>query len=294
MTQRLRHHHHVAQLHAGNDKPGARRRRAGAQHRRGLGRAPVRFHPLLGCQWQAAKPGQVIAQRQHVGQALRGQAGQGFGLVKRAQRVLHQRRDLLGRGRAGGVTRALQRSQHVVQAFGHVQEGRAKVALTLRVVVDHHRHAALGGRRLLQPGQGGGFGGHRMDLRGQRIECAGLGVAGGDQQGIRHASQLAGGVVIGHVAQRQAVLAVRPLRRVHRQRGHGLQHRNADAFQLGLALGRVEDQRSVDEHVGQAIAIDVGCTEKQVFLLAWAIEGIGAQATLLQRGDQRVQPGRVV
>ena len=86
-----------------------------------------------------------------------------------------------------------------------------------------------------------------------------------------------------------------PLGGVAGQGGHGLQHRNADALQLGLALGGVEDQGGVDEHVGQAGAVGgVRHLKEQVFSLARAVEGVSTQATLGQRGNQAVQPGGVV
>jgi hypothetical protein len=86
-------------------------------------------------------------------------------------------------------------------------------------------------------------------------------------------------------------LLLRPLRGVHRQRRQRLQHRHADALQLGLALVRREDQRGVDDQVGHAAPSPtfrrMRHAKEQVLLLARAVEGIGAQAALFERGDQR-------
>ncbi|MCY1168322.1 hypothetical protein D9M73_83130 [compost metagenome] len=247
---------------------------------------------------QRAKPGQVSRQRQHVGQTLRWQAGKHFRFVKSTHGGLHLRRDLLRAGYFGLVAGGFHGGQHVVQAFRHVQERCAKVALTLRVVVDHHGHAAFSGRCLLQAGQRRGLVGNGIYLRSYRLQYTGFSVARGDEHGIDHAGKLAGGVVISHIGQCQAILALCPLAGVHGQRRHGLQHRHANALKLGFALGRVEHQRRVDDHVGDAARARRGLhmrhRKKQILLLARAIKGIGPQAALLQRRDQRVKPVRVV
>ncbi len=302
MAQRLRQDDDVAQLQARDDEgrlqlPGLACRAGCAHHDRLLGRAPVIFNALLCRRRQAAKPRQVAGQRQGLGQPLGLQALHHFRFVKRCHGGLHLRRDLL-RGRCLGlVAGGFHGCQHVVQTLRHIQEGRTEVAFPQRVVVDHHRHAALCRWRLLQPHQGCRLVGHGVDLAGDRQQRAAGGVARGDQHGINHAGEFARRVVIGNVAERQPVPALRPFGRVLRQRRHGLQHRHADALELGLAFGRVEDQRGVDDDVGHAPPARSGGNmrglEEQVFLLARAVEGIGAQAALLERGNQRVQPAGV-
>ena len=295
MAQRLRHDDHMAQQHAGNDEsrlalPAGRGLRP--QHQRFVRRPPVGFDAGLRLGRQGAKPGQVTAQRQRSSQALRGQVGQGFGFVESRQRGLYLRRDWFGAGRLRLVARVLHGGQHVVQAFRHVQERGAEVALALRVVVDHHGNAALGWRRLLQMGQRRGFTRHGVDLRRNGLQGTTLGVARGDQHGVNHARQLAGRVVIGHIRQRQSVFALCPLRRVHGQCGQGLQYGHADALQLGLALGRVEHQRRINDEIGHAPRpggrLHMRGLKKQVFLLARSVKGIGAQPALFERGNQCV------
>ena len=88
------------------------------------------------------------------------------------------------------------------------------------------------------------------------------------------------------------------MRSVHRQGGHGLQHGDADALQLGFAFCGVENQRGVDDDISQATwsraCLHMRHLEKQVFLLTRAVKSVGTQAALLQRRDHAVQPERVV
>ncbi|MNX56114.1 hypothetical protein D3C86_868990 [compost metagenome] len=297
-ARRLAQHDHLAELHARHHE--GRCAGHGPQHRRGLGRAPVGFDAALRVGGQRAEPREVLRQRQRVGQALVEQRLQRVaalrGRVVGLHRGLHLRDHLVRARRLGAVAGRLHRGQHPVDAARHVEERRAEVRLARRVVVDQHRHAALGGGRAPQAQQRGGLVGHGVDLRGQRLQAAGGGVARGDEHRVGHACEFARAVVGRDVGLRQAILAARPLRRVHGQRGQRLQHRHADAFEFGLALVRAEHQRGVDEEVGDATLALAGVrhAEEQVLLLAWAVEGVGAQAALRERADQAVEPAGVV
>jgi hypothetical protein len=303
-ARRLAQHHHVAELHARNHEGPFDRRarhtrhtRHVSQQRRLLGRAPVGLDAALRLDRQRAKPREVARQRQRVGQVAVEQGLQGVALPRRVvglHRRLHLRDERVGARQLGAVAGGLHRRQHVVHAARHVEKRRTEVRLARRVVVDQHRHAALGRRRALQAQQGGGLASHGVDLRGQRRQRAGGRVPRADQHRVGHAGQLARAVVRGNVGLREAVLALRPLRGVHGQRRQRLQHRHADALQLGLALVRAEHQSGIDDGVGHALLAGMRHAKEQVLLLARAVEGVGTQAAFFERGDERVEPAGVV
>jgi hypothetical protein len=210
-ARRLAQHDDVAELHARDDE--GLLARDGPQHRRFLRRPPVGLDAALRLHRQCAKPRDVARQRQRIGQSLVEQRLQRIAAIDGVvglHRRLHLRDERVRAGYRGAVARRLHRRQHVVHAARHVEKRRTEVRLARRVVVDQHRDAPVRGRRALQPQQRSRLAGHRVDLRGQRLQRAAGGIARAHEHRVGHAGQFARAVVGGDVGLREAVLALRP------------------------------------------------------------------------------------
>ncbi len=249
-TRRLRHDDLLAQLQPRNGES------------TGLGQVQsglLRFAPALE-NWlahvvgQVVEPGLVAFQRQARGAVV----GQQFLQFAVAVEGRQQAAQFLDQPLLVGLL-------HVVAAFGigaeqalqaarHVEEGGTEVLFAGRVVVelDDRLHFLVG--QPLQARQAQGLVDHRLQLALDGDDVA-VGLArGGGEQRVDQPGELRLRQVEGNVLRIEALGIGLPVRLLAAPVGHGLQHRDAEQLELGLASGAVEHDLHVDQRVGARLA----------------------------------------
>ncbi|MNM70069.1 hypothetical protein D3C81_816880 [compost metagenome] len=252
-TRRLRQQDDIAQAQARHgepslvaltdQQPGLLRRPPAL-----LDRAPQLFR-------QAGEPGLVAFQRQPLGQIAGQQVRQcAIAVIRREQgrQLLDQRLLVAG---LDLVSLLLECRQQGFQAARDVEEGRAEVLLPRRIVVIEHRHLLLGVRRPLQVDQRQRLAHQPTHLLVDADDVA-IGFAGvGGNQRIDHAGILRLRQVERDVLGFQHHRVGLPVRLLALAVGHGLQHGQAQALELGLAPFAVEHDLGVDQHAVQRLAV---------------------------------------